>query len=376
MNARESVKTHFSGTHRIRAPEETWALVSPLRQHFGITRLADVTGLDILGIPVWMAVRPLGQTVSISQGKGASDLHAMISAVMEAFELWHAECVPPPVAHQSAAAAGLNLPYDVRSVAQRPGSLMTSQTRLDWTIGKGLASGADTPVPVDAVSLASDVDRGWRPRGILRSSNGLASGNSLAEAALHALYEVIERDALAGDEATSPGIRLDPGSVSDGGCAELVDRIRQAGASLEVCMLPNRFGVPCFSCRIWSWDFPVLADGSGAHSSAAVALSRAITEAAQSRAGTIAGSRDDLAPVYHMMQAGVVAEPCPPERQVRWPDLELPAAPVFDVIDHELAWLSHAVAVHTGAEPILVDLSTRPEFAVARVVAPGLRFRD
>ena len=281
MNARQSVKTHFSGTHRIREPEETWALVSPLRQDFGVTRLADVTGLDVLGIPVWMAVRPLGQTASISQGKGATHLHAMVSAVMEAIELWHAECVPPPVACQSAAAAGLSLPYDVRSITQWPGSLLTDETRLDWTIGRGLASGADTPVPVDAVSLASDVDRGWRPRGILRSSNGLASGNSLAEAALHALYEVIERDALAGDQARSPGIPVDPGSVSDAGCAELVDRIRQAGAYLEIRLMPSRFGVPCFSCRIWSWDFPMFADGSGAHSSAAVALSRAITGAAQ-----------------------------------------------------------------------------------------------
>jgi ribosomal protein S12 methylthiotransferase accessory factor len=376
MNTHDSVKTHFSGTHRIREPEETWALVAPLRQNFGVTRLADVTGLDILGIPVWMAVRPLGQTVSVSQGKGATHLHAMVSAVMEAIELWHAECVPPLIAHRSAAAAGLDLPYDVRSVTQRPGSLLTNQTRLDWTIGRGLAGGADIAVPVDTVSLASDVDRGWRPCGILRSSNGLASGNSLAEAALHALYEVIERDALAGDRAMSPGIPVDPGSVSDAGCAELVDRIRRAGAYLEARLMPSRFGVPCFSCRIWSGDFPVFADGSGAHSSAAVALSRAITEAAQSRAGTIAGSRDDLAPVYHLMQAGVVAEPRPPQGQVRWPDLELPAAPVFDVIDHELAWLSCAVAARTGAEPILVDLSTRPEFAVARVVAPGLRFRD
>jgi len=300
----------------------------------------------------------------------------MVSAVMAAIERWHAECVPPPAQHQSATAADLSLPYDVRSITQWPGSLLTDQTRLDWTIGRGLASGAATPVPIDTVSLASDVDRGWRPRGILRSSNGLASGNSLAEAALHGLYEVIERDALAGDQAMPPGIPVDPGSVSDAGCAELVDRIRQAGAYLEVRLMPSRFGVPCFSCRIWSWDLPVFADGSGAHSSAAVALSRAITEAAQSRAGTIAGSRDDLPPVYDLMQAGVVAEPRPPQRQARWPDLELPAAPVFDVIDHELAWLSCTVAARAGAEPVLVNLSTRPEFAVARVVAPGLRFRD
>ena len=375
MNTRDSVKTHFSGTHRIREPEETWALVAPLRRSFGVTRLADVTGLDILGIPVWMAVRPLGQTVSVSQGKGATHVHAMVSAVMEAIELWHAECVPPLVAYRSAAAAGLGLPYDVRSITQRPGSLLTDQTRLDWTIGRGLAGGADIPVPVDAVSLASDVDRGWRPRGILRSSNGLASGNSLAEAALHALYEVIERDALAGGRPCRPASRWTLGrsatqdaqswSTASAGLAPTWSPPDAEPVRRAVLLLPHLVrGLSRIRRRL------------GGHSSAAVALSRAITEAAQSRAGTIAGSRDDLAPVYHLMQAGVVAEPRPPQGQVRWPDLELPAAPVFDVIDHELAWLSCAVAARTGAEPMLVNLSTRPEFAVARVVAPGLRFRD
>lgn len=157
---------------------------------------------------------------------------------------------------------------------------------------------------------------------------------------------------------------------------DLVDRIGHAGAHLEARLVPSRFGVPCFSCRVWSADFPVFAEGSGAHSSAAVALSRAITEAAQSRAGAIAGSRDDLASVHHVMRAGVVAEPPQPTGQVRWSDLELPATPEFDVIDDELSWLSRAVAARTSVEPILVNLSTRAEFAVARVVAPGLRFRD
>ncbi|MDW6058523.1 hypothetical protein SAZ11_11140 [Streptomyces sp. FXJ1.4098] len=88
-------KVHFDGTHRVRHPEETWTLINGLRDRFGITRVADVTGLDTLGVPVVMAVRPAAKTLTVSQGKGASLLLARVSAVMESVELWHAEYACP-----------------------------------------------------------------------------------------------------------------------------------------------------------------------------------------------------------------------------------------------------------------------------------------
>ena len=38
-------KVMFTGTHRVRLPEDTLNVITPLFDHFGITRLADVTGL-------------------------------------------------------------------------------------------------------------------------------------------------------------------------------------------------------------------------------------------------------------------------------------------------------------------------------------------
>lgn len=388
MTAKTAVKVHFSGTHRVRHPNETWDLVSPVMGDYGVTRVADVTGLDVIGIPVWMAVRPLAATLAVSQGKGVTGLHAKVSALMEAIELWHAESAPLPVARPATAADDLDLPYDVLELDQSPGSLLTRQTRLDWVAGRGLISDAPVLVPVDAVSLApegSPVADGacgtrhdgapaWRPPGITRGSNGLASGNCLTEAALHALYEVMERDALS---------RLPRGGI-DGcvavqadsvtaGCGELIQQVLGAGAYLGLWLVPSRIGISCFCCRIWSPDFPVLAEGSGAHSSAEVALSRAVTEAAQSRLTMIAGSRDDIGPVYDLVSSGIVAEPRPPSDQAAWHDLRLPAFSRFDAVDDELAWLAGRVRAVTGAEPLLVDLSTRTEFAVTRIVAPGLR---
>ncbi|MFJ3229024.1 YcaO-like family protein [Streptomyces sp. NPDC086783] len=54
--------------------------------------------------------------------------------------------------------------------------------------------------------------------------------------------------------------------------------------------LPDRWGIPCFAAFVWSEDFALLTAGSGAHSSASVALSRDNTEAVQSRLTLINGS--------------------------------------------------------------------------------------
>ena len=88
---------YCTGTRRCRAPGQTLELIGPLLGRFGITRLADITGLDCLGVPVAQAVRPAAATVAVSQGKGATRDAALVSAAMEAIELHHAEdAVPAP----------------------------------------------------------------------------------------------------------------------------------------------------------------------------------------------------------------------------------------------------------------------------------------
>lgn len=57
-----------------------------LLRRFGITRVGDVTGLDIIGIPVWFAARPNSRGLSVSQGKGLFADQARLSAIMEAIE--------------------------------------------------------------------------------------------------------------------------------------------------------------------------------------------------------------------------------------------------------------------------------------------------
>src|SRR5271155_3839226 len=84
-------KNFRRGTHRTISPSETWEWVRPLASRMGITRVGNVTGLDRIGIPVAVAVRPNSRSVSVSQGKGLDVAQAMTSALMEAVEGFHAE---------------------------------------------------------------------------------------------------------------------------------------------------------------------------------------------------------------------------------------------------------------------------------------------
>ncbi|MFE0508564.1 YcaO-like family protein [Streptomyces sp. NPDC058964] len=370
-------KVFYTGTHRTRMPEDTWEVMRPHLRRYGVTRVADVTGLDVIGIPVCMAVRPLSRTLSVSQGKGHSLLLAKISAVMESIELWHAEYGCPPADVRATPATELGLPYSLDRLDIYRGGLVGDRTALDWLTGTGLCTGRPVLVPHHMIHMARNLTPGWSPLGMRNGSNGLASGNDLAEATLHAIYEVLERNSLEHLTKSVEGrITVDPATVDEPTCAELIDRIRATDAVFEITMVPNRWGLPCFVAYVWSYDFPVFSVGTGAHSSVGVALSRAITEAVQSRLTAIAGSRDDLAPMYAHVQRGTGLKPVGPPELVPFADVADRGHVEFDDVTEEVSWISRRIEEHTGVEPILVDLSTADDFAVVKVVAPGLRFAD
>ncbi|MEU8779351.1 YcaO-like family protein [Streptomyces sp. NPDC048606] len=380
MNARPSaaptgLKVFTAGTHRVRPPAETWELVRRRLPEYGITRVADVTGLDVIGIPVAVAVRPLSRSLSVSQGKGHTPLLARVSAAMESIEMWHAEFACPPAVHHRTPASALRPPYALDLLDRHPGSLLHDGTPLDWVTATGTLGGARVPVPRDCVRLGSSRPGHWRPPGLTVTSNGLASGNTFEEAALHAAYEVMERDALSRLAAVpgDPRVTFRAETVEDPLCTELIERVTRGGVFLDLALVPNRWGLPCFAAFVWSEDFALLTAGSGAHSSPGVALARAITEAVQSRLTLINGTRDDVTAVYAHARRGVTARPRrdPGARAHH----ELPAAttPDFTDVGVELRWACARLAEVTGQEPLVVDLGTTEDFSVVKLIAPGLR---
>jgi ribosomal protein S12 methylthiotransferase accessory factor len=143
----------LSSGFRVRSPRQTWDAIRPRLREFGITRVADVTGLDRVGIPVWLAVRPNARTLSVSQGKGLDPDAARVSAAMESLELAHAE--KPQIEIRNATAADIATVGEVIDLARLPcarHSVFGSATRLAWTPARRLGTAKTVWVPLEIVN--------------------------------------------------------------------------------------------------------------------------------------------------------------------------------------------------------------------------------
>jgi ribosomal protein S12 methylthiotransferase accessory factor len=291
-----SVK-YVGGTHRACPPEQTLRRIMPAAAAAGVTRLADITGLDRIGLPVFAAVRPRGEILQASNGKGLRPVDARVSALMEAIEQWHCEQDPG-----GAAAAVSREPDAAERIEPRQLPLFLppaepAWSMMQWVRGMELVSGQPAWLPAPAV-YANEL-----PRAFAFSTNGLASGNTLEEATLHGLYEVIERDVVtrhirAGLSLRPPRAeRVRPESV--GGAAAIPLRA-MVEARLQPCLvrLSHSVNVHVFWAALLDPEpfHPCtrVTFGYGAHLSPDVAAVRALTEAAQARLSYIHGVREDL----------------------------------------------------------------------------------
>lgn len=283
------------GTHRMASLTTTWRRFSPAAKAAGITRLADLTGLDTLGIPVWSAIRPLGRSLSTQQGKGITPLAAKVSALMESLETWSAEHVVLPIVRGSPRALG-DRAIDIAKLPRATRRPVSRSARLLWVEGRHLATDQPVLVPLQCVSL----DTAWRTPPVFDvSSNGLASGNGLVEAILHGLCEVLERDAEAAWRRAGSDRRIVLDTIPDRHCRALIDRISATGARVFLWDLGAR-ELAVIGAAIMedphepAWRTLGVYQGFGAHLAPEIAIARALTEAAQTRATYIAGARDDF----------------------------------------------------------------------------------
>lgn len=274
---------HRHGTHRITSPDETWLALQPFLAPAGITGVADVTWLDCLGIPTVQAVRPASLTLSVSQGKAASYRAAQVSAVMESLEGWHAENVTADLWSATARDLEADLTYDPAQLRHRPGSLYHAGVKLDWMVATTLLTGRRTWVPWTAVLVNVATRDCWEPPMFEMDTTGLASGNCYDEATLHALYEVMERHSVAAAVAGETMFEVPTDDVAGSDSAHLVEMIRDAGDDVDLARIDVWDGYYCFAAELTSATLEVTFGGFGLHHDPNVALSRAITEAAQSR---------------------------------------------------------------------------------------------
>ena len=384
--AAPAAKTYRAGTDRVVAPAETLARMRPFFAPMGITRVADVTGLDRIGIPVVMVVRPNGRSLSVAQGKGVDYDAAAASGVMESIEGWHAE--RPSVPLWLGCLADLRLSVPVADVAKLPRCSevpFSEDAQLLWCESQELLHGETRLVPYELVHTNYTLPRPTGAGMFLATSNGLASGNVRAEALSHALCEVVERDATtlwhlrSAKERARTRMAID--TIDEPQCRQVLEAFERAAVAVAVWETTSDVGVPAFYCVIVDREDHALnrlhaAAGMGCHPRRAIALLRALTEAAQSRLTVIAGSRDDLVSEdYRRARA--------PHLLVEERDLlvgQRGARSFADVADIDNDTIDDDVDTllarleRVGIEEVLTIELTRPEIGVPvlRVVVPGL----
>jgi len=376
MRLRSCIKKYKKDTHRAFSPEETLARVESKLPAAGITRVADITNLDRIGIPVFSSIRPMAArgAISVYNGKGATPVEARVSAMMEGLERYSSEVLDRELrVSRFSDLAESELAIFPEELILPPQA--DANAEIPWVAGWDLISDQETWVPANAVfhPLPQDYQSLFRT-----NTSGLASGNELEEAIFHGLAEVIERDAWALVEAarnTGPLIN----NLGDGLAKDLLEKFMRAEVDVYLHDITSDIGIP--TCAAVSDDVKLkdptlLTTGMGTHTSAGVAVLRALTEVAQSRLTQIHGAREDATSADFRKQIGY-------ERTKRlnkhWFDAsaseefaQIRSNDSDDFLDDVRFMLERLESAGLG-KAIVVDL-TRPEIGVpvVRVIVPGL----
>jgi ribosomal protein S12 methylthiotransferase accessory factor len=328
---------YFSCTHRAIEPSKTIAKYESKLKVAGITRITDITHLDRIGIPVYSAIRPTAQDggVSIYAGKGAKKEQAKASAMMEGFERYSAE--KQKIDEEDSKIANIQEMSNEKFI--HPNDLILSneienldfeeKNRLEWTLATDVISEEEYYIPSNAIfhpyipkNSNSDKNNENNKNNKNKNNqktataifkgntNGLASGNVLEEAVLHGILEVIERDAWSIFELTKKNKKeIDIKAIENPLINNLLDKFKKESINIKLMDLTADINIPTIAATA---DDTILQDpalltlGVGTHLNPEIAVLRALTEVAQSRATQIHGTREDTTRAVFMRKAGYI----------------------------------------------------------------------
>ncbi|MDD2410598.1 MAG: YcaO-related McrA-glycine thioamidation protein [Candidatus Methanomethylophilaceae archaeon] len=382
LTLERSPKYDREGGIRTMSPEDTLERTLPLLYEAGIRMPEDITGMDNIGIPVFSISRPDAAEGAVSSynGKGATYGQAKASAVMEAMERFSAE-----MRDYDELVFGTYEQAGETGLAVDPADLILPIDRLNyyrdaeiaWCEGWEMFRGEKIWVPACAVYHPYVTDGDLQ---LFRyNTNGLASGNTMEEAILHAAFEVIERDAwsLAEDrEVAVADVSAEPDSVP----GRLLEAFSEQGVEIKLKDITTDVGVPTIGAAsddVATKDPEMLAIGVGTHLDPEIAAVRAITEVAQSRATHKQGVKVNAKLQKATREMGYEKIKrlnrlwySDLDRKVNLNDMEDGSTDyVLDDIEVVLDRLMNA-----GFEMAIVSDLTRPEVGVpvVRVIIPGM----
>lgn len=383
LGQREAIFYRSNGP-RASSPESTLKRILPLAAKIGITRVAEISQLSPFPFPVFQSTRPnlyghtgTGQN-SGSQGKGFTKTQAQVSCIMESLEAY---CSEPRGARL---VRGSYSYLRNHHVVARPGmfervrgaSVPRDTEPLMWTPALALGKNVETLIPAEAVYFPF-FPKDYETRSLFpQSGNGTSAGNTYVEAAVHSLYEAIERhytslweagraraEALYEEEASTPSIEAFRRSM--GGEFEL-----QLYA-ISAPRLPDLAMIMCYVVG----EFQTFA-GYGCASNVETAVDRASAEAFQSMTTIYSASRESLVYDQGFIRSKTkhVRSRLPERRTLHVKELNARlSAPRFRRIDDELAFLQGWTRGAGFRNVFLADLSrVGLDVPVVKAVIPGM----
>ncbi|MFI9275749.1 YcaO-like family protein [Kitasatospora sp. NPDC052896] len=369
--------------------DETLEKAREMAAILGIVRVTDTTWLDCIGIPVYSSIRPDAnrRSLCVNAGKGVRPKEAQVGAFMEAIEFALAEfrnrsidlvmATPAEVVEQKAAR------FRFLDLCPIMGREVEPNGPLACVESEDMATGQMVLVPAELAFSPFPENPAQRIFGT--STNGLSSGNSIAEATLHGLCELIERDVRSFNyfKDQSRLVILDevPEEIQ-----ELVGKVQTARLQVALRWTPNAFDIPYLEGFILEShdDAPIAVSlGAGLHPIRDIAAVRGIAEAAQSRLSYIHGGRDDLIERFEYFEKRgshveaevtqrIRAQVGNPENAVRYSRIA-DAQYTCDSIDSALEGTIQALASVGLHQVLRVVLSPpRSPLKVVKVIVPGL----
>jgi YcaO-like protein with predicted kinase domain len=369
------------------SPNEVLARVLARKDEFGITRVAVLTGLDRIGIPVVMVCRPNARSSAVFNGKGVDLAAAKASGIMEAVETWHAETIRLPLVFASFADLHARMSLvDIDGLPKRPGPSFDPNLPILLVEGRNLIDDRAMALPFEIVHIDTRMTAPPMSGALSMSTNGLASGASFAAAVSHGLCELIERDASSLWRQSPPNEqdarRLDLATIDDPKALTVLDRLSNAELDVAVWDITTEVGVCAFQCYITdrAGEIAHVGVGSACYPGRSRALLGAMLEAAQVRTTYIIGSREDIEPFDYdpsfLARRNAEARALMrPTKRIR--SFKSAATSEFESAEARVDWLLDRLRSIGLTQAVAVDL-TQPEYGipVVRMVVPGLEGFD
>ena len=285
----DSFKNYSHDQDKTRSPAETVQWVRERLGRLDIKILDKTLRIDTgrLDIPVYISLCGEDATrltgTKKQMGKGATPIQSEASALMELMERYSffsfihngsfptfnygeiaSKAVSPDLLKQSL--------YDSKT----PRELCTTFLKdfpMRWVVARNLTKNTDQWVPIDWFYLINEY-------------NGPAAGNTLEEAILQSLCEVVERHVgsiICHDRLPTPNI--DPASLRDPAAVELYDKFKAQGIRVFLKDFSLNTGIPTVGALAYDPEtFPESSEivfTAGTTSNPEKSLCRALTEVAQ-----------------------------------------------------------------------------------------------